>query len=88
MIASLIVQTYTNSTMADFVQSRIFAPLNMASTTYSVDTANATGKFTQLWNSEARRIPYWVQGSSAELVDAGPGGVITSAEDLVCRIAS
>lgn len=82
MVASLIISTYTNSSLGDFVQSRIFNRLNMTSSTYSLDTAISSGRFTQTWNSNFRRMPYWVLPNELE-IDSGPGGAISTAEDLV-----
>ena len=66
---------------ADFVSSRIFEPLSMNSSTYSIDAAVNTGRFTSTWTSFGRLIPHWLRDEFADLV-AGPGGVISSVEEL------
>ncbi|KAI0063204.1 beta-lactamase/transpeptidase-like protein [Artomyces pyxidatus] len=64
-----------------FVTDRIFTPLNMSSTTFSFNAANASGKATQTFTASGRRIPWWITDSEVELV-AGPGGVISSVVDM------
>ena len=67
---------------ADFVNSRIFKPLGMGSSTYSIDAAIQTGKFTGTWTSFGRLIPPWIEEEFVDLM-AGSGGVISSVEELV-----
>ena len=81
MVGSHIIDKYTGS-YEKFVEDRIFKPLGMSST-YSPNVAAATGRATQTWSVNGRRIPWWFKEEDAEL-SAGPGGVIASAEDLVC----
>lgn len=75
-----IVSTYANMSYTAFVSSRIFKPAKMNSTTFSVDEAMLTGKFSHLWSSSGRRIPFVDYPAD---VLAGPGGVISNTEDLV-----
>lgn len=79
-IASYIISHYTNLTFPEFVQSRIFDKLGMGQTTYSRENAEASGHFSQFWMANGRRIPF---RSADEVVSAGPGGIISSAVDLV-----
>jgi CubicO group peptidase (beta-lactamase class C family) len=79
-----IVSTLSGMGYADFVKERIFKPLGMSSSTHSPDAAIKTGKFTDTWTSSGRLIPPWVKEDFADLV-AGPAGVISSVEELVCR---
>lgn len=81
MIASRIITMYTGS-YTSFVKERIFAPLNMTSTTFSPNEAAKSGKLTQSWIQEGRRIPQYITEETAE-IHAGPGGIITSALDMV-----
>ena len=81
MVGAYIISTYTGS-FSKFVEDRIFKPLNMTSTTYSTAAANSTGRLTQTWTDSGRRIPYWSNDSESAILD-GPGGVISSARDLV-----
>lgn len=82
-LASYIVSTYSGSSFRDFVKNRIFDPLNMTSTTYHGDQAEASGLFSQSLAPEGRRIPYWfLDDATSELV-AGAGGVISSTVDMV-----
>ena len=65
----------------DFVDSRIFKPLGMTYSTYSIKAALQTGRITNKWASFGRLIPPWMEEEFVDLV-AGPGGVISSVEDL------
>jgi len=80
--AAHIISTYAGSFTA-FVKERIFDPLNMTSTTYSLSEAIRSGEITQAWTSigNGRRIPYWFNDDVIQLV-AGAGGIISSAADM------
>ncbi|KAJ7060513.1 beta-lactamase/transpeptidase-like protein [Mycena amicta] len=82
-IGSYVVSKYSGMTYRDFVEQRIFKPLNMTSSTMHPDVANATGRFSQTWSPlNRRRIPFFLSEHSADLM-AGAGGVISDVEDLV-----
>lgn len=81
-VGSYIVSTLTGMRYPDFVDSRIFKPLGMTSSTYSIDGALQTGRFTNTWTSFGRLIPPWIKEEFVDL-SAGPGGVISSVIDLV-----
>jgi CubicO group peptidase (beta-lactamase class C family) len=81
MVGAYIVSTLTGMRYPDFVDSRIFKPLGMTSSTYSIDEALQTGRFTNTWTSFGRLIPPWIEEEYVDLT-AGPGGVISSVEDL------
>src|SRR5580698_5740871 len=81
MVGSYIVSTLTGMRYRDFVDYRIFKPLGMTSSTYSIDAALQTGRFTDTWTSFGRLIPPWMEEEYVDLA-AGPGGVISSVEDL------
>jgi CubicO group peptidase (beta-lactamase class C family) len=66
----------------DFVDSRIFKPLGMTSSTYSINAALKTGRFTNTWTSFGRLIPPWIKEEYVDLT-AGSGGAISSVIDLV-----
>ena len=85
VLASHIVSTYSGKSFREFVQERIFDPLNMTSTTYSPVKAQASGNFSQIWStaSAGRRIPYWIQNEVMEEFIAGAGGIISSTVDVV-----
>jgi CubicO group peptidase (beta-lactamase class C family) len=84
MVGANIVSTLSGMRYVDFVDSRIFKPLGMGSSTYSIGAAIQTGKFTGTWTSFGRLIPPLIEDEFVDLV-AGPGGVISSVEELVCR---
>jgi len=84
VVGAYIVSTLTGMRYPDFVNSRIFKPLGMTSSTYSINAALQTGRFTNTWTSFGRRIPPWVKEEYVDLT-AGPGGVISSVEDLACH---
>jgi CubicO group peptidase (beta-lactamase class C family) len=82
-VGSYIVSTLTGMRYPDFVNSRIriFKPLGMTSSTYSIDAALQTGRFTNTWTSFGRLIPPWIEEEYVDLT-AGPAGVISSVEDF------
>jgi CubicO group peptidase (beta-lactamase class C family) len=82
IVGSDVVSTLSGMRFVDFVTSRIFKPLGMGSSTYSIDEAIKTGKFTGTWTSFGRLIPPWIKDEFVDLM-AGPGGVISSVEELV-----
>jgi CubicO group peptidase (beta-lactamase class C family) len=82
MVAAHIIETYSGKTYTSFVEDRIFTPLGMSSSTFSPEKAGKTGKFTQGWTKNGRLIPEWFPEDMAILM-AGPGGVISSAVDMV-----
>lgn len=82
MVVEQIVSRLTNGPYPSFVDLRIFTPLNMTASTYSPSVAARTGKLTQTWTRGVRRVPFWFEDDVAALF-AGPGGAISSAEDMV-----
>ena len=84
MAAQRILDVQTGS-FTDFVEKRIFEPLGMGSM-YSPQAAIATGRaafgFT---NHNKRPLPFFYTKDNYQL-SAGPGGVVASAEDLVCSL--
>ncbi|CCL99818.1 uncharacterized protein FIBRA_01842 [Fibroporia radiculosa] len=81
MMGSHLIETYANLSYTDFVDTRLFTPMNMTSTTFWPNEANRDAKFTQLWTPSGRRIPYWFSEESIPIM-AGMGGIISSAEDM------
>ena len=80
-VGAYVVSTLTGIRYADFVNYRIFKPLGMSSSTYSIDAALRTGKFSSTWTSFGRLIPPWIEEGYVDLL-AGPTGGISSVEDL------
>ncbi|KAI0027306.1 beta-lactamase/transpeptidase-like protein, partial [Vararia minispora EC-137] len=80
MVGKHIIDKYGPGSFFEFIDTRIFKPLNMSST-YSPAVASASGRATENWTNEGRRIPWWYTEDDYELL-SGPGGVIASAEDL------
>jgi len=54
----------------------------MTSTTFSLSEAARSGEMTDAWANSGRRIPQWFGDDQVEL-SAGPGGIISSGEDMV-----
>jgi len=81
MVGANIVSTLSGKRYADFVEERIFKPLGMSSSTYSIDAAIGIGRFTDTWTSFGRMIPPWLKEGYVDLM-AGPAGVISSVEEL------
>ena len=81
-VGAHIVSALTGVRYPDFVDSRIFKPLGMSSSTYSANAALKTGRLTNTWTSFGRLIPFWIK-EEYEDISAGPGGAISSVVDLV-----
>lgn len=82
IVGTYIVAKLTGMRYVDFVEKRIFKPLGMNSSTYSIDAAVETGRFTGTWTTFGRYIPPWLEERFVDLM-AGAAGVISSVEDLV-----
>ena len=81
MVGAYVVSTLTGMRFTDFVNNRIFKPLGMSSSTYSIDEALQTGRFTDTWTSFGRLIPPWIEEEYVDLV-AGTAGIVSNVEDL------
>ncbi|KAI0753784.1 beta-lactamase/transpeptidase-like protein [Fomes fomentarius] len=77
-----IISTYSKKSYQDFVKERIFDPLNMSSTNYSPQEANATGLLSQSWAFVGRRIPLVIEDPSTANLIAGAGGIISNVVDM------
>jgi CubicO group peptidase (beta-lactamase class C family) len=86
-VGAQIVSALAGVRYPDFVNSRIFKPLGMTSSTYSINAALNTGRFTNTWTSFGRLIPPWIKEEFVD-ISAGPGGAISSVIDLVRRATS
>ena len=82
MVGAHIISKLSGMSYQAFASSRLFAPLNMSSTTFSPSEAAKSGRLTQTWTRGVRRVPFWFPDNVAELF-AGAGGIISSAEDMV-----
>jgi CubicO group peptidase (beta-lactamase class C family) len=82
MVAQELVQRYSKQSFTDFVSARIFKPLNMSSTTYSLAFFNESGRGSEAWASFGRRIPHWLTDGDQGLI-AGAGGIMSTTKDLV-----
>lgn len=80
-VGSYIIETYSGESYAEFVKQRIFSPLNITTSGFSIREAEKTGSLTQVFAGK-RRVPFVVNDSNVRLI-AGAGGVISSAIDLV-----
>ncbi|GBE87232.1 beta-lactamase/transpeptidase-like protein [Sparassis crispa] len=85
MLGAHIVTKYAGIPYTAFASNRIFAPLNMSTTTFWPQ--EAAPRLTQSWTNFGRRVPFWFPDEMVEL-NAGPGGVISSAEDMVKWVAT
>ena len=82
MVAAHVIATYAGQSYTSFVEERLFAALGMASSTFSLEKAEASGKFTQGWTMDGRRVPECLTEEMAFAI-AGPGGIISNAVDMV-----
>ena len=83
ILAAHILELYSGKTVAEFVEDRIFVPLNMTSSTYSPTKAESTGHLSQTWSLDGRRIPYWFADESSVNMISGAGGIISDVSDMV-----
>ena len=83
-----IVSTYSGMPFRDFVQKRIFDPLQMTYTTYRANGAEASGLLSQGWGIEGRRLPYQFADESLSEFIAGAGGILSNTIDMVRPSAS
>lgn len=82
ILASHLVSVLSNSTFSSFLRDRIFAPLNMTSST--IDPNEASHRVTHVWADTSpvnRRVPELFTPSEASLI-TGAGAIISSAEDM------
>lgn len=84
MLGAYLISKYADKPYTGFASERLFGPMNMSTTTFRPDTARKTGLLTQTWTKFGRRVPFGFPEDVVELV-AGPGGIISSAADLVCQ---
>lgn len=83
ILGSYLVSMYAGVPYTEYIQARIFDPLDMTATTFSPVKAMQSGKLTQTWlGSNSRRIPFWFSEDMVEL-NAGPGGILTTVSDMV-----
>ncbi|KAF9233586.1 beta-lactamase/transpeptidase-like protein, partial [Melanogaster broomeanus] len=72
VVGAHIIATYADKPYTSFVEERIFSPLGMSSSTFSPEKAESSGKFSQGWTKDGRRLPQWFSEDTAFLF-AGPG---------------
>ncbi len=82
ILTSHLISVYSGKPYIDFVKERIFTPLNMTTTTFSESEALQTGLLAHSFNAVGRRLPFWFP-DTVKVLNAGAGGVISSAHDLV-----
>jgi CubicO group peptidase (beta-lactamase class C family) len=81
MLAQHLVERYSGQDLPSFAAERIFGPLNMSSSTYSSEAANATGRMSQSFSWFSRRIPTWVTDADNPFL-AGAGSMLSTVDDL------
>ncbi len=86
MLSAYLISHYAGVPYHQYAAEKIFQPLNMSSTTFLPSVAHRSGKLTHSWTRNGRRVPYWFDDDMAAL-KAGPGGIISSAEDMVRWLA-
>lgn len=96
-----IVEQYSNRTFPDFLHEHIFAPLGMTSSLVDPVAAFETGKLAEGYipyefnvsdgegwdKNKYRPAPFFDDSYSARM-NAGAGGIISNAEDIVSPCAS
>ncbi|KAH9886942.1 beta-lactamase/transpeptidase-like protein [Cubamyces lactineus] len=86
MLGAHIIEKYSGLPYQNFVAQRVFSPLNMTTSTLWPSEAASSGLLTDTWTKDGRRIPFWFTDDISQ-VNAGPGGVVSSAEDMVKWLA-
>ena len=86
MLGAHIVEKYSGLTYPEFVAERLLKPLDMSTSTLSPSEAASSGLLTDTWTKDGRRTPFWFTEEDSQLT-AGPGGVISSARDMVSCIS-
>ena len=81
ILGAYLIEHYANTTLTEFVSERIFVPVGMSSSTYIPSVAAASGKLSQSWHRNGRRVPFWFDEQLASF-NGGAGGVISSVADL------
>ncbi|KAH8991093.1 beta-lactamase/transpeptidase-like protein, partial [Lactarius hatsudake] len=81
MVGAHVITVLSGIQFTEFVKDRIFRPLKMTRSTYSIDEAIQSGKASETWTAFGRRIPPWMEGRDNELI-AGPGGLISNVKEL------
>ena len=82
MTGAYLISKYANKPYTEFATERLFKPMNMSTTTFWPGEGRERGLLTQTWTKFGRRVPFGFPDEVVELV-AGPGGIISSAADLV-----
>jgi CubicO group peptidase (beta-lactamase class C family) len=82
MVAQHLIERFTGMTHEKFVVERVFNPLNMTSSTFSLEYAAATGNLSESYSPLGRRIPHWFDRDDMPVI-AGAGGILSSAVDLL-----
>ncbi|KAF9524491.1 beta-lactamase/transpeptidase-like protein [Crepidotus variabilis] len=93
-VLSYLPHILLNQSYSSYVSEHIFGPLNMAASTFSIAQAERSGCFVDGFQydlvdtSNGKRgikkptLPFFMRPGDEEIMD-GPGGVLTSARDLV-----
>lgn len=82
MLAQVLIEHFSNQTLPEFITQRIFKPLNMSSTSYSLSAALASGRASQAFDTAHRRIPLGLPDIDQALI-AGPAGILSTAPDVL-----
>lgn len=82
MVSSTIITSYSGMPFTEFIETRIFDPLEMTSTTYSASHAEKSGHLNHAFGVNKRRIPFLFEHEDTQELMAGPGGIISSAVDM------
>ena len=87
MTGAHLISKYAGKSYMEFATERLFKPLNMSHTTFWPGEARETGLLTQTWTKFGGLIPFPLDNEVVDLI-AGPGGIISSAEEMVRRFSS
>ncbi|KAH9925641.1 beta-lactamase/transpeptidase-like protein [Epithele typhae] len=87
MLVQHVHEIYAGKPLPEFVEERIFSPLNMTTATYSGREAEDSGHLSQGF-AAGRRIPYWFGDDLPSRMIAGAGGVIATPLDMTKWLAT
>lgn len=81
ILGAHIITRYAGVPYTQYATERVFDVLGMNATTFDASTAERSGNLSHAWSYSGRRVPLWFGSAAFEML-AGPGGVISNAEDM------
>lgn len=93
MLASYLISKYSGQSYVNFIQTRIFTPLQMSSTSFPQNQTShppspshphsRRQNLSQSWTQNKRRIPFWFSNPVLGELNSGPAAIISNVEDMI-----